>query len=112
MHGAALRAGYCMGFYCPIKHCYQKADATIIYLGCVSHIKTMMENNETNHRDGKNKKSLLPLFGCIRKEQAEQVYKDLEELKSLEAKRCAFLSESSLKKEWLRAEEDKAWQEQ
>lgn len=71
----------------------------------------MKENNETDHSDGKNKKSLLPLFGCIEKEQAEQAYKDLKELKLLEAKRCAFLSESSLKKEWLRAEEDEAWQE-
>ena len=60
---------------------------------------------------GKNKKSLLPLFGCIGKEQAEQVYKDIEELKSLEKKEIAFASESSLKKEWLRPEEDKAWQE-
>lgn len=41
----------------------------------------MMENNETN------------------------------QLKSLEAKGCAFLIESSLKKDWLRAEEDEAWQE-
>ena len=94
-----------------MKHWYQKADATIIYLDCVSHIKTMMENNETDHRDGKNKKSLLPLFGCIEKEEAEQVHKDLEELKLLEAKKCALLSESSLKKEWLRAEEDIAWRE-
>jgi len=42
----------------------------------------------------KNKKSLLPLFGCIGKEQAEQVYKDLEELKSLDEKRFEHLSRS------------------
>jgi hypothetical protein len=54
---------------------------------------TMKENNETDHSGGKNKKSLLPLFGCIEKEQAQ---KDLDELKLLEAKICAFLSESSL----------------
>ena len=36
---------------------------------------------------GKNKKSLLPLFGCIGKEQEERAYKDLEELKSLEKKK-------------------------
>ena len=36
---------------------------------------------------GKNKKSLLPLFGCIGKEQAEQAYKDIEELKLLDEKR-------------------------
>ena len=44
---------------------------------------------------GKNKNSLLPLFGCIEKEQAEQVYKDLEELKSLDEKRSEHLSRSS-----------------
>ena len=71
----------------------------------------MAETNKTMHMKGKNKKSLLPLFGCIGKEQAEQVYKDIEELKSLEKKEIAFASESSLKKEWLRPEEDKAWQE-
>ena len=43
---------------------------------------------------GKNKKSLLPLFGCIGKEQAEQAYKDLEELKSLDEKRFEHLSRS------------------
>ncbi len=64
----------------------------------------------TNHRDGKNKK-VLPLFGCLKKEQADEVYKDIEELDLLEAKKCAFLSESSLKKEWLRPEEDEAWKE-
>jgi len=41
---------------------------------------------------GKNKKSLLPLFGCIGKEQAEQVYKDIEELKLLDEKRFEHLS--------------------
>ena len=39
----------------------------------------------------KNKKSLLPLFGCIEKEQA---YKDLEELKLLDEKRFERLSRS------------------
>ena len=43
---------------------------------------------------GKNKKSLLPLFGCIGKELAEQAYKDLEELKSLDEKRFEHLSRS------------------
>lgn len=57
---------------------------------------------------GKIKKALLPLFGSIEKKPAE---KDLEKLKSLEKKEIAFASESSLKKEWLRPEEDKAWQE-
>ena len=56
----------------------------------------------------KNKKRLLPLFGCIEKKQTE---KDIEELESLEKKRLMVLSESSLKKEWLRPEEDKAWEE-
>jgi len=37
----------------------------------------------------KNKKRLLPLFGCIEKEQA---YKDLEELKLLDEKRFEHLS--------------------
>jgi hypothetical protein len=44
---------------------------------------------------GKNKKSLLPLFGCIGKEQAGQAYKDLEELKLLDEKRFEHLSRSS-----------------
>lgn len=39
----------------------------------------------------KDKKKLLPLFGCIEKEQA---YKDLEELKSLDEKRFERLSRS------------------
>lgn len=43
---------------------------------------------------GKNKKRLLPLFGCIGKEQAEQAYKDLEELKLLDEKRFEHLSKS------------------
>ena len=43
---------------------------------------------------GKNKKSLLPLFGCIGKEQAGQAYKDLEELKLLDEKRFEHLSRS------------------
>jgi formate dehydrogenase maturation protein FdhE len=43
---------------------------------------------------GKNKKSLLPLFGCIGKEQAEQAYKDIEELKLLDEKRFEHLSRS------------------
>lgn len=33
------------------------------------------------------------------------------ELKSLDNKICVLLSESSLKKEWLRPEEDIAWRE-
>ncbi|MCZ7385126.1 MAG: hypothetical protein O8C63_10320 [Candidatus Methanoperedens sp.] len=32
-------------------------------------------------------------------------------LKSLDKNICVFLSESSLKKEWLRAEEDIAWRD-
>ncbi|MDP3105959.1 MAG: hypothetical protein Q8M95_15300 [Candidatus Methanoperedens sp.] len=46
---------------------------------------------------GKNKKRLLPLFGCIGKEQAEQAeqaYKDIEELKLLDEKRFEHLSRS------------------
>ena len=43
---------------------------------------------------GKNKKSQLPLFGCIGKEQAEQAYKDIEELKLLDEKRFEHLSRS------------------
>lgn len=43
---------------------------------------------------GKNKKSLLPLFGCIGKEQGGQAYKDLEELKLLDEKRFEHLSRS------------------
>ena len=42
----------------------------------------------------KNKKSLLPLFGCLGKEQAGQAYKDLEELKLLDEKRFEHLSRS------------------
>ncbi|MCZ7400727.1 MAG: hypothetical protein O8C61_00725 [Candidatus Methanoperedens sp.] len=68
----------------------------------------MMENNETNHKDRKTKRGLLALFGSIDKKHAD---KDMDEMKFLEGRRCALLSESSLKKEWLRAEEDKAWQE-
>ncbi len=37
--------------------------------------------------------------------------KKADEFKSLDKKICALLSESSLKKEWLRPEEDIAWQE-
>ncbi len=43
---------------------------------------------------GKNKKSLLPLFGCIGKKQAELAYKDIEELKLLDEKRFEHLSRS------------------
>jgi hypothetical protein len=68
----------------------------------------MMENNETNHREGKTKRGLLALFRSIDKKQAD---KDMDKMKFLEGRRCALLSESSLKKEWLRAEEVKAWQE-
>jgi hypothetical protein len=68
----------------------------------------MTENNETDHREGKTKREVLALFGSIDKEQAD---KDLAELKSLEGRRCALLSESSLKKDWLRPEEDEAWKE-
>ncbi len=42
----------------------------------------------------KNKKSLLPLFGCIGRDEAEEVNKDLEELKSLDEKRFKRLSRS------------------
>jgi hypothetical protein len=67
----------------------------------------MTENNGTNHKDGKTKKGILALFGSLDKEQADR---DLAELKSLEERRiCALLSESSLKKDWLRPEEDEAW---
>jgi hypothetical protein len=55
---------------------------------------------------GKYKKRLLPLFGSLDKEQADR---DLAELKFLEGRRCALLSESSLKKDWLRPEDDEAW---
>jgi len=37
--------------------------------------------------------------------------KKANELRSLDKKICALLSESSLKKEWLRPEEDIAWRE-
>ncbi|MFZ3383447.1 MAG: hypothetical protein WA144_05940 [Candidatus Methanoperedens sp.] len=37
--------------------------------------------------------------------------KKANELRSLDKKLCALLSESSLKKEWLRSEEDIAWRE-
>lgn len=37
--------------------------------------------------------------------------KKADELKSLDIKICVLLSESSLKKEWLRPEEDIAWRE-
>jgi len=47
----------------------------------------------TDHRE--RKKRLLVLYGCIDKDRAE---KDLEELKSLDRKRFAALSESSLRK--------------
>jgi uncharacterized protein YuzE len=47
----------------------------------------------TDHREGK--KRFLVLHGCIDKDRAE---KDIEELKSLDRKRFAALSESSLKK--------------
>lgn len=69
----------------------------------------MTESNETNHKDQKTKRGILALFGSIDKEQAD---KDLDELKLLEERRiCALLSESSLKKDWLRPEEDEAWRE-
>ena len=37
--------------------------------------------------------------------------KKADELRSIDKKICALLSESSLKKEWLRSEEDIAWQD-
>jgi hypothetical protein len=91
-----------------VKHWYQKADATIKYLDCVSHIKTMTGNNKTNHRDGKTKRRLLALLRSIDKKQAD---KDMDEMKFLEGRRGTLLSESSLKKDWLKPEEDIAWRE-
>lgn len=37
--------------------------------------------------------------------------KNLAELRLLEIRICTLLSESSLKKDWLKPEEDRAWQE-
>jgi hypothetical protein len=37
--------------------------------------------------------------------------KKADKLRSIDKKICALLSESSLKKEWLRPEEDIAWQD-
>ncbi len=68
----------------------------------------MTENNETDHREGKTKRGILALFGSLDKELADR---DLAELKSLEGRRCALLSESSLKKDWLRPAEDEAWRD-
>jgi hypothetical protein len=65
----------------------------------------MTGNSEKYHRDGKTRRSLS---GRIDKKQAD---KDMDELKSLDVKRCMFLSESSLKKDWLKPEEDRAWRE-
>ncbi|VVB93778.1 Uncharacterised protein [uncultured archaeon] len=80
----------------------------LLYILTAYQIKTMIEDYEINHRGGITKKGILALFGSIKKEQA---YKDFAELKSLEGRRCAILSESSLKKDWLKPEEDEAWWE-
>lgn len=68
----------------------------------------MTENNETEYRGGNTKRGILALFESIDMEQAD---KNLDELKSLEGRICALLSESSLKKDWLKPEEDEAWKE-
>lgn len=68
----------------------------------------MIENNETIHRDGRAKREILTLFESIDKEQAD---KDRAGLRLPEGRICALLSESCLKKDWLKPEEDEAWRE-
>lgn len=60
-----------------------KKNALLLTADKAYFTKIMIENNETNHIDRKTKEGLI----------------------------CALLSESSIKKDWLKPEEDEAWRE-